>query len=218
VAVAIWVLTAAAVLLQIDAFRQFGAGLLASAGIASVVLGFAAQSTLGNLIAGFQIALAQPIRLDDVVVIEGEWGRIEEITLTYVVVHIWDERRLMLPISWFLHNPFTNWTRRASDLLGSVYLYVDFTAPLPELREKLIELVTGNPDWDGRVAEIVVTDSTATNMQLRALVSTRDSGAGWRLRCHVREGLLTFLQREHPFSLPRAREQHVHPPGSAPHP
>ena len=218
VTVVIWVVTLSAVLLQIEAFRQFGAGLLASAGIASIVLGFAAQRTLGNLIAGFQIALAQPIRLDDVVVIENEWGRIEEITLTYVIVHIWDERRLVLPISWFLENPFTNWTRRTSELLGTVYLYVDFTAPVAALRDRLAELVENHPDWDRRVAEIVVTDSTASNMQLRVLVSTRDSGGGWRLRCHVREGLLTFLAENHPFALPRAREQHVHPPGSQPHP
>ena len=218
VTVVIWVVTVSAVLLQIEAFRQFGAGLLASAGIASIVLGFAAQRTLGKLLAGFQIALTQPIRVDDVVIVENEWGRVEDITLTYVVVRIWDLRRLVLPISWFLENPFTNWTRRTSELLGTVYLYVDFTAPIAALREKLTELVQGHPDWDGRVAEIVVTDATASNMQLRVLVSTRDSAGGWRLRCHAREGLLTFLAQAHPFALPRAREQHVHPEGSAPHP
>ena len=201
----IWLLTGSAILLQFDGFRQFGQGLLASAGIASLVIGFAAQKTLGNLIAGFQIAITQPIRLDDVVVVENEWGRIEEITLTYVVVKIWDERRLVLPISYFIDNPFTNWTRRSADILGTVFLHVDYTVPIDGLRAELERLVKDHEDWDGRVAEIVAFEARPTTLELRALVSARDSGAAWRLRCDVREGLVTWLQREHPDALPRFR-------------
>ncbi|NGP53746.1 mechanosensitive ion channel domain-containing protein [Thioalkalivibrio sp. XN8] len=201
----IWLLTGAAILLQFDGFRQFGQGLLASAGIASLVIGFAAQRTLGNLIAGFQIALTQPIRLDDVVVVENEWGRIEEITLTYVVVKIWDERRLVLPISYFLENPFTNWTRSSAEILGTVFLHVDYTVPVDALRAELERLVRGHEDWDERVAEIIAFEARPTTYELRALVSARDSGAAWRLRCHVREGLVSFLQREYPEALPRFR-------------
>jgi len=203
----IWILTISAILLQFDGFRQFGRGLLASAGIASLVIGFAAQRTLGNLIAGFQIAITQPIRLDDVVVVENEWGRIEEITLTYVVVKIWDERRLVLPISYFLEQPFTNWTRQTSEILGTVFLHVDYSVPLDALREKLQELVKDHEDWDGRVAEIIAYESRRTTLEIRALVSSRDSGAGWRLRCFVREGLVTYLQQNYPTALPRFRAE-----------
>jgi small-conductance mechanosensitive channel len=201
----IWILAGSAILLQFDGFRNFGRGLLASAGIASIVLGFAAQRTLGNLIAGFQIAITQPIRLDDVVVVENEWGRIEEITLTYVVVKIWDDRRLVLPISYFLENPFTNWTRRTAEILGTVFLHVDYSVPLDALRTKLDDLVKGHPDWDGRVAEIVAFESRPTTLEIRALISAGDSGAAWRLRCHVREGLVTYLQQNYPTALPRFR-------------
>jgi small-conductance mechanosensitive channel len=202
---AIVVIVASAVLLQFEGFRQFGGAMLASAGIAGIVLGFAAQRTLGNLIAGFQIALTQPIRLDDVVIVEGEWGKIEEITLTYVVVAIWDQRRLILPISYFIDNPFQNWTRTRADILGTVFLHVDYTVPLEPLREKLKELVTGHADWDGRVAEVIMLESHAQTLELRALVSAVDSGAAWRLRVHVREGLVTFLQQRYPDALPRFR-------------
>lgn len=203
----IWLLAGSAILLQFDGFRQFGRGLLASAGIASIVLGFAAQRTLGNLIAGFQIAITQPIRLDDVVVVENEWGRIEEITLTYVVVKIWDDRRLVLPISYFLENPFTNWTRRTAEILGTVFLHVDYSVPLDALRTELDKLVKDHEDWDGRVAEIVAFESRPTTLEIRALVSSRDSSAAWRLRCHVREGLVTFLQQNYPTALPRFRAE-----------
>jgi len=203
----IWILAGSAILLQFDGFRQFGSGLLASAGIASLVIGFAAQRTLGNLIAGFQIAITQPIRLDDVVVVENEWGRIEEITLTYVVVKIWDERRLVLPIAYFLEKPFTNWTRQTSEILGTVFLHVDYSVPIDALREKLKELVKDHEDWDGRVAEIIAFESRATTLEIRALVSARDSGAAWRLRCHAREGLVTYLQQNYPTALPRFRTE-----------
>ena len=203
----IWLLAGSAILLQFDGFRQFGRGLLASAGIASLVIGFAAQRTLGNLIAGFQIAITQPIRLDDVVVVENEWGRIEEITLTYVVVKIWDERRLVLPISYFLEKPFTNWTRQTSEILGTVFLHVDYSVPLDALRAELDKLVKDHEDWDGRVSEIVAFESRPTTLEIRALVSSRDSGAAWRLRCHVREGLVTFLQKNYPTARPRFRAE-----------
>jgi len=215
--VGILVLVTASILLQFDGFRQFGGGLLASAGIAGVVIGFAAQRALGNLLAGFQIAITQPIRLDDVVVVEGEWGRVEEITLTYVVIRIWDERRLVLPIIYFLENPFTNWTRRTADIMGTVFLHVDYDAPLDAIRARVRQLVEGHPAWDGRVAEVVVTDALPTTLQLRALVSSRDSGSAWDLRCHVREGLVAFLKEDHPSSLPRFRiEQEPHAAGRPP--
>lgn len=196
-----------AILLRLPGAREFGAGLLASAGVAGIILGFAAQRALGNLLAGFQIAITQPIRLDDVVVLEGEWGRIEEITLTYVVVRIWDERRLILPISYFLEKPFTNWTRENSEILGTVYLYTDYTVPIEALRTELDRVVEASPHWDGRVKGLVVTESKPTSLELRALVSAKDGGAAWDLRCEVREKLVDFLQREYPEALPRFRAE-----------
>jgi small-conductance mechanosensitive channel len=205
-----------AVLLQFEGFRQFGQGLLASAGIASIVLGFAAQRTLGNLIAGFQIAITQPIRLDDVVVVEGEWGRIEEITLTYVVVHIWDDRRLILPISYFLEKPFTNWTRKTSQILGTIFLHVDYGVPIDVLREELKRIVANDSDWDGRVCQIIAFEARPTTLELRALISAEDSGKAWNLRCRVREGLIAFLQREYPDALPRFRTEIGQPTAAQP--
>jgi len=195
------------ILLSFDGARQIGAGLLASAGLAGLVIGFAAQRALGNLLAGFQIAITQPIRLDDVVVVEGEWGRVEEITLTYVVIRIWDERRLILPISYFLEKPFTNWTRESSEILGTVFLYTDYTVPIDALRRELDRLLETSEHWDGRVKGLVVTDSKPTTLELRALVSARDGGAAWDLRCEIREGLIGFLQREYPEALPRFRAE-----------
>ncbi len=211
VAITVWVIAGASVLLQFEGFRQFGAGLLASAGIAGIVLGFAAQRTLGNLIAGFQIALAQPIRLGDVVVINDELGTVEEITLTYVVLRLWDDRRLVLPISWFLENPFANWTRRTSALIGTVFLHVDFATPMAVLRAKLAELVADHPDWDGRVAELVVFEALPSNLQLRIAVSSPSAAAAFRLRSFVREQLIQFLNESHPGGLPRTREQSARP-------
>lgn len=197
------------ILLSFDGARQIGAGLLASAGLAGLVIGFAAQRALGNLLAGFQIAITQPIRLDDVVVVEGEWGRVEEITLTYVVIRIWDERRLILPISYFLEKPFTNWTRESSEILGTIFLYTDYSVPVEALRQELDRLVEASDHWDGRVKGLVVTDSKPTTLELRALISARDGGAAWDLRCEVREGLVRFLQREYPEALPRFRAELV---------
>jgi small-conductance mechanosensitive channel len=187
--------------------RQIGASLLASAGVAGLVAGIAARPVLGNLIAGLQIALSQPIRLDDVVVIQGEWGRIEEITGTYVSVRLWDQRRLIVPLQWFIENPFSNWTRSSSQIIGTVFLYVDYHMPLAPLREELARIVEDAPEWDRRVQVLQVTDGTERSMQLRALVSSLDSGLNWDLRCRVREGLLDFIQQHYPQYLPRARAE-----------
>jgi small-conductance mechanosensitive channel len=191
--------------LTIPGVRQVGTSLLASAGVAGLAVGFAAKPVLSNLIAGLQIALTQPIRLDDVVIIEGEWGRIQEITGTYVVVRIWDDRRLIVPLNWFMENPFQNWTRTSSQLLGSVFLWVDYGVPLEPLRQELQRLCDKAPEWDRRVCLLQVTDTNEKAMQLRVLVSTADSGRGWDLRCRVREGLLKFLQEHYPQCLPRLR-------------
>jgi len=197
----------AAALTSFDRLRQLGAGLLASAGIAGLVLGLAAQRTLGNLLAGFQIAITQPIRLDDVVVVEGEWGRIEEITLTYVVVAIWDRRRLVLPIGWFLENPFQNWTRETSQILGTVFLHVDHRVPVEEVREALREILEESPHWNGEVWRLHVTEAGERSVQLRALMSADDAGTAWELRCEVRERLLAWLRERHPGGLPRVRAE-----------
>ncbi|RDK03872.1 mechanosensitive ion channel family protein [Paraburkholderia lacunae] len=194
-------------LMTFPSVRQIGASLLASAGVAGLVAGIAARPVLGNLIAGLQIALSQPIRLDDVVVIQGEWGRIEEITGTYVSVRLWDQRRLIVPLQWFIENPFSNWTRSNSQIIGTVFLYVDYRMPLAPLREELARIVENAPEWDRRVQVLQVTDGTERSMQLRALVSSLDSGLNWDLRCRVREGLLDFIQKHYPQYLPRARAE-----------
>lgn len=195
----------AMVLMTFPSVRQFGASLLASAGVAGIVIGFAARPVLTNLLAGLQIALAQPIRLDDVLIIENEWGRVEEITGTYVVLRIWDERRLVIPLQWFIENPFQNWTRRSSQLIGTVFLWVDYALPLAPLREELERITHAAPEWDGRTCVLQVTDADSHAMQVRILVSTKDSGRGWDLRCKVREGLIDFLQRDYPQYLPKLR-------------
>lgn len=205
--VVVVVVAAALVLMSVEAFRPVGAGLLASAGIAGLVLGFAAQRTLGNLLAGFQIALTQPIRIDDVVVVEGEWGRIEEITLTYVVVRIWDLRRLVLPIGYFIERPFQNWTRTSAEVLGTVFLHVDYSVPVDAVRAELRRILEGSPHWDGNVCVVHVTEAGERTVQLRALMSAGDSGTAWELRCEVREKLLEFLRREFPDGLPRLRAE-----------
>jgi small-conductance mechanosensitive channel len=199
------VIAAAAMLMTFDQVRQVGVSILASAGIIGLVVGFAAQRSLGNLIAGIQIAITQPIRLDDVVVVEGEWGRIEEITLTYVVVRIWDQRRLVVPINYFIEKPFQNWTRTTAELLGTVYLYADYTIPVQRVREELHRILEASDLWDKRVWGLLVTNTTDRTVELRALMSTQDSSAAWSLRCHVREQLLEFLQKNFPASLPRVR-------------
>ncbi len=201
------ILGLASVLMTFDQVRQLGAGILASAGIVGIIVGFSAQKSLGTLFAGIQIALTQPIRLDDVVIVEGEWGRIEEITLTYVVVRIWDQRRLVVPITYFIETPFQNWTRQSAELLGTVFLHVDHSVPLDALRDELQRIVKDDERWDGRVAQIVMTDVTQTTVQVRALISAADSGRAWDLRCHVREKLVDFVRARYPQALPRLRAE-----------
>jgi len=184
---------------------KFGTGLLASAGLASLILATAAKSTASNLIAGMQIALSEPIRIDDVVVIQGEWGRIEEITSTYVVLKIWDERRLVIPLSLFIEQPFENWTRSKGELLGTAFLYVDYTAPIDDIRAELTRAVSESPLWDGRVCGLQVTNLTDRSMELRCLVSASGSSQLFDLRCVVRERMIEFLRAKAPRSLPTMR-------------
>jgi len=193
------------IFLQFDSLRTVGTGLLASAGVVGIIIAFAAHQTLGNLLAGFQIAFAQPFRIDDVVIVEGEWGRIEEITFTYVVVRIWDQRRLVLPISYFITNPFQNWTRTTAEIMGTVFLYVDYSVPVGRVREELQRIVASTDLWDRRVAGLQVTDTSERTVTLRALVSARNASDAWDLRCLVREKLIAFLQSEYPDALPRLR-------------
>lgn len=195
----------AAVLMTFESLRSYGASLLASAGVAGVVAGLAAQTTLGNVFAGIQLAVTDAVRIDDVVVIEGEWGWVEELTLTYVVVHIWDERRLVLPTTYFTTTPFQNWTRREARVLGAVELHLDYATPLPALREHTRAILEANPRWDHRDWVLQVIDTTETTMVVRVLASADDAPTAWDLRCDIREQLLTWLQTEHPQALPRLR-------------
>jgi small-conductance mechanosensitive channel len=203
----------AACLMMVPGVREIGTSLLASAGLAGLAVGLAAKPVLSNLIAGLQIAITQPIRLDDVVIIQGEWGRIEEITGTYVVVRIWDERRLVVPLNWFIENPFQNWTRTSAQLIGTVYLWLDYRVPLEPLREEVKRLCRAAPQWDGRVCVLQVTDANEHAIQLRILASSADSSSNWDLRCFVREGVITFVQQRYPQSLPRLRAQLGEPEG-----
>lgn len=201
------IITVAVMLLTFPSVRQVGLGLLGSAGLAGIVVGMAARPTLSNIVAGIQIALTEPIRIDDVVIVEGEWGRIEEITAAYVVVRIWDLRRLIVPLSHFIQEPFQNWTRQSADILGTVFLYADYTVPVEEVRQELHRIVGQSGMWDGKVWGLQVTNATEHTMELRALMSAADSSTAWNLRCHVREKLIEFLQRNHPGALPRARAE-----------
>jgi small-conductance mechanosensitive channel len=195
----------ASMLMVFESVRHFGTAIIASAGVAGIILGFAAQKSIATLLAGIQIALTQPIRIDDVVIVEGEWGRIEEITLTYVVVCIWDWRRLVLPISYFIEKPFQNWTRTSADVIGSVFLYVDYNVPLAPLRAELQRILEGSPLWDRKVSALQVTDTKQHTVEVRVIVSARDAGQAFDLRCDVREKLIAFLQKSYPDSLPKIR-------------
>jgi small-conductance mechanosensitive channel len=201
------VFTAASMLMVFDSVRQFGTSILASAGIAGVIVGFAAQRSIATLVAGFQIAMTQPIRIDDVVIVEGEWGRIEDITLTYVIVRIWDLRRLVVPITYFIEQPFQNWTRTSSSLLATVYLYTDYGVPLEPLRAELTRILEASTRWDRKVNVLQVTDAKERTIELRALASAADASLAWDLRCEVREKLIGFLQTHYPASLPRVRAE-----------
>lgn len=199
--------TIAIILLSFDNVRKIGDGLLTGVGISSIIVGFAAQKSLSNFLAGFQIAFTQPIRIDDVLVVEGEWGRVEDITLTYVVVSIWDQRRLILPITYFIEKPFQNWTRSTSEILGTVFLYVDYTFPVESLRSELQRLLTTTNLWDKRVGKLQVTDSKEHTIELRILVSARNSSEAFDLRCYVRENLLKYISENMPLNLPQTRYQ-----------
>jgi len=209
------ILTAGALLWTFDDPRilHYGSGLLASAGIASLILATAAKSTAANLLAGIQIAFTEPIRIDDVVVIQGEWGKIEEITSAYVVVQIWDLRRLIVPLSYLIENSFQNWTRHASDILGTAFLYVDYSIPIEDLRQQLDRIVHPSPLWDGKVCGLQVTNLSERTMELRCLVSSPDAGQNFDLRCNVREQMTVYIQQHYPNAFPLTRLSAL--PGSA---
>jgi small-conductance mechanosensitive channel len=192
-------------LMTFPAIHRIGTTLLASAGVVGLVAGIAARPVFGNLIAGLQLALTQPIRLDDVVIVCGEWGRIEEITSTYVVLRIWDERRMVVPLQWFIENPFQNWTRTTAQLLGTVLLWLDYRTPMAQLREELQRICESDPRWDRRVCVAQATDTDQHAMQVRLLVSAANSGDLFDLRCAVRERMLDFVARRFPHALPHLR-------------
>lgn len=192
-------------LMTFESIRQIGVSLFASAGVAGIIIGISAQKLLANVLAGIQIALAQPIRLEDVVIVEGEWGWIDEINLTYVVVRIWDKRRLVVPTTYFIEKPFQNWTRQTAEILGTVFLYTDYTVPFDKLREELTRILESDKNWDGNVNVLQVTDTTEKTVEVRALMSAVDSPTAWDLRVNVREKLIAFLQENYPDSLPRTR-------------
>ncbi|MDN2566105.1 mechanosensitive ion channel family protein [Aquibium sp. A9E412] len=199
------VIAIGAVMMTFESVRQYGVSLLASAGAAGLVVGLALQPLLKNLFAGVQLALTQPIRLDDAVIVEGEWGKVEEITSTYVVVRIWDWRRMILPLSYFIEQPFQNWTRETASLIGAVKLYVDYTVPVEALRARVAEVLAETELWDGDVMAVQVTDLGETTMTVRVIASAADSGKAWDLRCLLRERLVAYLQENHPEALPRLR-------------
>lgn len=193
------------VLLTFPKIRQIGVSLLASAGIAGIIIGFAAQQSLSMFLAGIQIAFTQPIRIDDVVIVENEWGRIEEITLTYVVIRIWDQRRLIVPINYFINKPFQNWSRTTTEIMGTVFIYVDYGFPVDAMREELTRILKELNEWDGKVNVLQVTDAREHTLELRALVSSSNSSLSWDLRVEVREKLIAFVQQKYPQYLPNTR-------------
>ena len=199
------ILSSAAILMTFDLFREIGSTLLASAGVAGIVFGFAAQKTISNIFAGFQLALSQPILIGDVVVVEGEWGRIEEITLTHVIIAIWDQRRLVLPISYFLEKPFQNWTKHSSEILGTIFIYSDFNLPLDKLEEEVSNLCKKSNLWDGRVMSVQVTNTNINGIEIRILVSSIDSSNCFDLRCYIRKNIIEFIQQKYPLCFPKTR-------------
>jgi small-conductance mechanosensitive channel len=202
------IITAASALMTFEVVRQFGVSLFASAGIAGIVVGFAARPLLSSLIAGVQIAMTQPIRIDDAVVVENEWGWIEEITATYVVIKLWDWRRMVVPLSYFMEKPFQNWTRETASLIGSVFVYADYSVPVEEVRQALYRIAGECRLWDGNVVNLQMTEAKPDTVELRILVSGRSSPEVFDLRCEIRERLIEYLQREHPTALPRQRQEH----------
>ena len=210
------IVTIAAALMTFEPVRQYGVSLFASAGVAGLVAGLAARPVLSNLIAGIQLAVTQPIRIEDAVVVENESGRVEEITSTYVVLRLWDMRRMIVPLTYFIEKPFQNWTRESSSLIGAVVLHVDYTTPVDRVRRKAEEITKASPLWDGNMVKLQVTDADADEtMQLRVLATARSPGDAFDLRCEIREKLIDFLQRELPDALPRQRQQTLTPPPTA---
>ncbi|HKK75192.1 MAG TPA: mechanosensitive ion channel domain-containing protein [Saprospiraceae bacterium] len=193
------------ILLSFESIREIGIGLFTSAGLAGIVLGLSAQKVVGALLAGVQIALTQPFRIDDAVVVEGEWGWIEEINLTYIVIRLWDKRRLVLPSTYFLEKPFQNWTRTSADIVGSVFIHTDYTVSFDALREELTRLLKATPLWDGQANVLQVTDAKKDSVEIRILVSAKNSPTAWDLRVHIREKMIAFIQEHYPSALPRTR-------------
>ena len=202
--------TVAASLMTIDAVRQYGISLFASAGAAGLILGLSARPVLSNMIAGLQIAITQPIRVEDAVIVEGEWGWIEDIASTYVVIRLWDWRRMIVPLTYFIEKPFQNWTHQTAAIIGSVLIRVDYSVPVQRVREELEAIAKGSPLWSGAVVNLQVTDAGENSLELRALVSASTAPRAWDLRCEVREKLIAFLQAEHPDCLPKQRYQGQH--------
>jgi small-conductance mechanosensitive channel len=205
VIILVGIIAMSTMLMTFPKVRQLGTTILASAGIIGIVVGMAAQRTIGTFIAGLQIAFTQPIRVDDVVIVENEWGRIEEITLTYVVVKIWDLRRLIVPITYFIEKPFQNWTRTSADILGTVFIYVDYTVPIDAVRDHLHRILKESQLWDGKVCVLQVTNATQQCVELRALASASDASSAWGLRCEIREKLIEFVRDKYPQALPKLR-------------
>ncbi|MBW1713957.1 MAG: mechanosensitive ion channel [Deltaproteobacteria bacterium] len=203
----ICVIAFGSMLMVFDKVRQLGTSILASAGVLGIIVGFAAQKSIGTLLAGLQVALTQPVRIDDVVIVEGEWGRIEEMTMTYVVVKIWDQRRLIVPMTHFIENSIQSWTRTSAEILGTVFIYVDYSVPVEAVRDKLRAILEESPLWDGRAWGLQVTNATERTMELRALMSAKDASDAWSLRCHVRESLIDFVSKEFPGGLPKVRAE-----------
>jgi small-conductance mechanosensitive channel len=193
------------VLMLFEDVRRIGISVFASAGVAGIIIGFAAQRVIAAVLAGLQIAITQPIRIDDVVIIENEWGKIEEIALTYVVVNIWDKRRLIVPSTYFFEKPFQNWTRTTSEILGTVFIYTDYHVSFDALRKELTRLLESSPLWDRKVNVLQVTDAKPNGVEVRALMSAKDSSTAWDLRVYIREKLIEFLQKNYPESLPKTR-------------
>jgi small-conductance mechanosensitive channel len=202
------VVTICVILLSFENLRRLGSGLLAGVGIGGIIIGFAAQRSLGNLFAGFQIAFTQPLRIDDALLVEGEFGRVEEITLTYVVLNLWDQRRLVLPINYFIEKPFQNWTRTTTELLGTVELYMDYSVPMEAIRGEFRRLLDATDLWDKRASAVQVTDAKENSMVVRVLVSANNSGSLFDLRCYLRENLISFIQKNYPEAFPKARGEY----------
>ncbi|MFO7994230.1 MAG: mechanosensitive ion channel family protein [Marinobacter sp.] len=201
-----------AALMTFEPVQHLGGSLLASAGVGGIILGFAAKPVLSNLLAGMQIALTQPFRIDDVLHVQGEWCWVEEVTATYVVLRVWDLRRLVVPLQWFIENPFQNWSRNDTELTGPVFLHVDYSMPIEPLRTEYDRLLRQSPQWNGNTATVQVTETGDTNMQVRLLMSAKDSSGLWDLRCAIREGMITFIQERFPDQLPRVRARLVDQP------